>query len=108
MSQCIMAHVNTNKQCVLCIKWRMEGKTHLMKLNLAPPVIYESTDDPGTGTGLFTTFVYGKCGKYEHICWEDARQVRKGANMIGCLSSVRCAEVSAPALRHAHHKEFEY
>ena len=110
VSECIMGHRNTKwyKQCALRVKWRMEGKTHLMELNCVLPVVYESTDAPGTGTWLFTTFAYGKSGKYEDICWEDGRQVRKGAKMISSLSSVGGAEVSAPALRHAQHKEFEY
>ena len=71
-------------------------------------VVYESTDAPGTGTWLFTTFVYGKSAKYEDICWEDGQQVRKGAKMISSLSSVGGAEASVPALRHAQHKEVEY
>ena len=37
-------------------------------------VVYESTNAPGTGTWLFTTFAYGNSGKYEHIYWEDGRQ----------------------------------
>ena len=79
-----------------------------MELNCVLPVVYESTDAPGTCTWLFTTFAYGKSGKYEHICLEDGRQVRRGAKMISSLSSVGGAEVSAPAWRHAQHKEFEY
>ena len=72
------------------------------------PVVYESTDAPGTGPWLLTTFAYGKSSKYEHICWEYGRQVRKGAKMISSLSFVGGAEVSVPALRHAQHIEFEY
>ena len=110
---CVGVHHGTGKYEVVqavrtAYKWRMEGKTHLMELNCVLPVVYESTDAPGTGTWLFTTFAYGKSGKYEHICWEDGRQVRKGAKMISSLSSVGGAEVSAPALRHAQHKESEY
>ena len=56
------------KQCALRIKRRMEGETHLTELNCVLPVVYESTDAPVTGTWLFTTFAYGKSGKYEHIC----------------------------------------
>ena len=86
----------------------MVGKTHLMELNCVLPVVYESADAPGTGTCLFTTFAFGKSGKYGHICWEDGRQVRKGAKMMSSLSSVGGAEVSTPPLRRAQHKEFEY
>ena len=106
VSECIMGHGNTRwyKQCALRIKWRMEGKTHLMELNCVLPLVYESTDAPGTGTWLFTTFAYGESGKYEHICQENGRQVRKGAKMISSLSSAAGTEVSAPALRHAQHQ----
>ena len=79
-----------------------------MELSCVVSVVYESTDAPRAGTWLFTTFVYGKSGKYEHISFEDGRQVRKGAKIIISLSSVGDAEVSASALRHAHVKEFEY
>ena len=66
---CIIGQGNPKwyKQCALCIKWRMEGKTHLMELNYVLHMVCESTDAPGTGTWLFTTFAYGKSGKYEHI-----------------------------------------
>ena len=97
-----------DKQCAWRIKWRMEGKTHLMELNCVLFVVYESTDAPGTVTWLFTTFAYGKSGRYEHICRKDGRQVHKGAKMISSHSSVGGAEVSAPALQHAQHKDFEY
>ena len=96
------------KQCASRIKWRMEGKAHLKELNCVLPVVYESTDAPGTCTWLFTTFAYGKCGNYDHICWEDGRQVFKGAKIISSLSFVGGAEVPVPALRQAEHKEFEY
>ena len=100
VSECIMGQGNTKcyKQCALRMKWRMEGKTHVMELNCVLPVVYKSTDAPGTGTWLFTTFAYGKSSKYEHMCSEDGRLFRKGAKMITSLSSVGGAEVSAPAL----------
>ena len=70
-SEYIMGQGNTKwyKQCALRIKWRVEGKTHLMELNYVLPVVYESTYAPGTGTWLFTTFAYGKSSKYERILW---------------------------------------
>ena len=69
MSECIMAQGNTKwyKQCALCIKWRMEGKTHLMELNCVLHVVSESTDAPGTCTWLFTTFASGRSSRYEYI-----------------------------------------
>ena len=110
MPKCIMGQGNMkwNKQCALRIQWRMERKTHLMELSCVLLVVYENTGAPGTDTWLFTTFAYGKSGRYEHISWEDWRQVRKGAKMISSLSSVGGANVSAMALRHAQHKKFEY
>ena len=73
-SEYIMGQGNTKwyKQCALRIKWRVEGKTHLLELYVLP-VVYEGTYTPGTGTWLFTTFAYGKSSKYEHIWWEDGR-----------------------------------
>ena len=75
VSKCIMGQGNKKwyKQCAFCIKSQMEGNTHLMEPKCVLPVVYESTAAPGPGTWLSTTFVYGKCGKYEHISWEDGR-----------------------------------
>ena len=75
VSECIMGEGNMKwyKIHALRIKWRMEGKTHLMELNRVLLVVYESTDALRTGTWLFTTFAYGKSRTYEPICWEDGR-----------------------------------
>ena len=110
VSECIMGqgYRKWYKQCALRITWRMDGKTLLVELNRVLHVVYESTDAPGMGTWLRKMFAYGKFGKYEHICWEDGQQVRMGAKMITSMSSVDGAEVSALAMRHAQHKEFEY
>ena len=94
------------KQCTH--KWQIEGKRHLMEVNHVLLVVYESTDAPGTVTWLFTTFVYGKSSKYEHICLEDGRHIRKRAKMISSVSSVGGAQVPAPPLRHAQHKNFQF
>ena len=68
---CARVHHGTGEREVVqavCMAYQIEGKTHLMVLSCVLPVIYESADAPGIGTPLFTTFVYGKAGKYEHIC----------------------------------------
>ena len=85
VSKGIMGQGNTNryKQYALGMKWRMEGKTHLMELNSVLPVVYERTNAPGTGTWLFTMFVYGKSGMYERICWDDAVYERTNAPGTG-------------------------
>ena len=66
MLECIMGQGNTKwyKQCILRIKWRMGGKTHLMELNCVVFLICESTDRRGIGTWLFTTSGNGKSGNY--------------------------------------------
>ena len=41
VSQSMMGKGNTKwyKECALCIKWRMEGQTHLMELNFVLCVV---------------------------------------------------------------------
>ena len=109
VSECIMRQGNHEVVQAVHIAYQMAHTylTYLMKLNCVLHVVYENTDAPGFGTWLFTTFAYGKSGKYGHICRGDGRQVRQAAKMISSLSSVGCPEVSTPALRRAHHKELE-
>ena len=104
VAECIMGQGKTKcyKQCTLCIKWRMGGKTHHMELNCVLPVVYESTDAPGTSTWLFTTLGYGKSSKYEHLLggWAAGPQGSKDDQLpifCGCCKGVRAGMATCTA-----------